>query len=65
MTASASVQGNKSKHTRGFKNENFLIWTRQNKVHIFGKFCLQQSKGKEWTFGDAPYTITSGGSLSH
>ena len=33
----------KSKHTiRGY-NERFLIWTRQNKVRIFGKFCLRQS----------------------
>ena len=38
----ASVQGNKSKHTKG-KNECCLIWTKQNNVHILGKFCLGQS----------------------
>ena len=37
----ASVQGTKSKHTKG-SNERYLIWTRQNNVHIFGNFCLRQ-----------------------
>ena len=32
----------KRKHTRG-SNERYLIRTRQNKVHIFGKFCLRHS----------------------
>ena len=38
----ASVQGNKSKHTRG-ENERYLIRTRQNNVQIIGKFCLRYS----------------------
>ena len=38
----ASVQGNKSKHKRGY-NERYLIRTRQNNVHIYDKCCLRQS----------------------
>ena len=34
-----SIQGNKSKHTRGY-NEHYLIRTRQNNVPIFEKFDL-------------------------
>ena len=29
--------------THEAKNERFIIWTRQNNVHIFGKICLRQS----------------------
>ena len=29
-----------NKNTQEVKNECFLIWTRQNKVRIFGKFWL-------------------------
>ena len=47
MTATASVQENKSKHTRGYKNERFLISTRQNKVQIFGIHCLRQTNIKQ------------------
>ena len=35
----ASVQGNKSNHTR-CSNERYLIRSRQNEVHIFGKFSF-------------------------
>ena len=33
-----SVQGNKSKHTRGFKTERYLIKTRQNKATFAENF---------------------------
>ena len=36
---SASVQGN-NQNTQEVKKRSFLIWTRQNNVHIFGKCCL-------------------------
>ena len=32
-----------NQNTQEVKNERFLIWTRQNKTRIFGKFCLRQS----------------------
>ena len=39
----ARVQGNKTKqNTQEVKHERLIIWTRQNNVHIFGKFCLGQ-----------------------
>ena len=30
-------------NTQEVKHERFLMWTRQNNVQIFGKFCLRQS----------------------
>ena len=57
----ATVQENKSKHTRG-SNKCYLIRTRQNNVHIFGKFCFGQShernRYKTWNVVNTDLNVT-------
>ena len=42
MTANVQLKET-NQNTQEFKNERYLIRTRQNNVHIFGKFCLRHS----------------------